>query len=719
MDRTLLAAHIRAVYQANADARNVVTERIRAARLAADMEYDPSVIAKINSAIGGSLSYYPVTRIKAKSASAWLQKILTSAEKPWSITPTPDPDLDDDTVNQIAAAAFAEQQRVAALGLEMEPDDFYEFATDMRNLIMQSRNARASDAAARAETLIADQLAEADFETALDTFLDDFCLYPTAFLRSVVRLDRVSRVTTSVDPKTGEEVVARVEKISPIRHFERVSPVRVFPAAGMISPDDGNLVIVSCFSLAEIADLATVPGYSAAEIRELVAEQAALASAPDALDDPLDAFPEAKLYSSDNAAYRRSGKLAALEFYGRATGKQIREWCFAGAEEKLPTETVPGMDNATGQNDGTGDGDPWRFGGTLDASAAAHENGAEMPPKPPVATPAGNFDIETLSDDQYYDIYAITIHDRCVYCRIAANEPRWIFAASFDSNPDSIWGFGLADILKEVQRDANSTRRAIINNLNLASYPQVIINDDAMNQLVPNSGGFALVPGHVWHTRPTFSGSLRPVDFIDVPCNYQSLAAEFERTLILSDRVSGIPEYSQGLSIGARNGAAGTASGLSMLLEAAGNQIKKPIANIDKGLIQPLIKIMYHQLLDDPTVSNDAKGDFKIVALGANGLMFKEQRAQRRRDFLQLVLASPVLLQLIKPEGLNALVRAVADTLDMETDKLLPNHTDLQLQQAQQAQLQQMQMQQQQMGGQQGQPPADVPSPEMPPEVMA
>ena len=155
-----------------------------------------------------------------------------------------------------------------------------------------------------------------------------------------------------------------------------------------------------------------------------------------------------------------------------------------------------------------------------------------------------------------------------------------------------------------------------------------------------------------------------------------------------------------------------------MLLEAAGNQIKKPIANIDRGLIQPLITILYHQLLDDPSVANDAKGDFKIVALGANGLIFKEQRAQRRRDFLQLVLASPVLLQLIKPEGLNALVRAVADSLDMETDKLLPNSTELLMQK--------FQAEQQQIAAQ-AQPQSPMPPPDaapaegeppMPPEVL-
>jgi hypothetical protein len=147
--------------------------------------------------------------------------------------------------------------------------------------------------------------------------------------------------------------------------------------------------------------------------------------------------------------------------------------------------------------------------------------------------------------------------------------------------------------------------------------------------------------------------------------------------MVIADRVSGIPEYTQGLSSGAKNGAAGTASGLSMLLEAAGNQIKKPIGNLDAGVIKPVIENLYYQLLDDPDVPNDAKGDFKIIALGANGLIFKEQIIQKRRELLSLVMQSPLLQQIIKPEGITALVRATVDDVNLETDDLVPTKAEL------------------------------------------
>ena len=193
---TALASHIRSVYQANADARTAVTESIRTAKLAADGEYDPGLLSKISAGIGGSTTYYPITRIKAKSASAWISKILTTAEKPWSITPTPDPDLDEAMVQQISEAAYAESQRIQRMGMFMTAEDHYDFAQDMRNLIMQQRNTRAADAAAKAETLIADKLAESGFNEAFAEFLIDFTLYPAAFMRAKTTLDRKSKVTS-------------------------------------------------------------------------------------------------------------------------------------------------------------------------------------------------------------------------------------------------------------------------------------------------------------------------------------------------------------------------------------------------------------------------------------------------------------------------------------------------------------------------------------------
>jgi sugar (pentulose or hexulose) kinase len=65
------------------------------------------------------------------------------------------------------------------------------------------------------------------------------------------------------------------------------------------------------------------------------------------------------------------------------------------------------------------------------------------------------------------------------------------------------------------------------------------------------------------------------------------------------------------------------------------------------------------------------------IDIGANGLIFKEQLIQKRREFLSLVMQSPLLQQIIKPEGITALVRSTVDDLNMESDDLVPTKMEL------------------------------------------
>ena len=74
-----LAAFIRRVYDANARARAAVTDRLLRAKLAFDAQYSPDELAYIHS-VGGSDSYYPITKIKCTTGAAWIRKILGGSE---------------------------------------------------------------------------------------------------------------------------------------------------------------------------------------------------------------------------------------------------------------------------------------------------------------------------------------------------------------------------------------------------------------------------------------------------------------------------------------------------------------------------------------------------------------------------------------------------------------------------------------------------------------
>ena len=148
-------------------------------------------------------------------------------------------------------------------------------------------------------------------------------------------------------------------------------------------------------------------------------------------------------------------------------------------------------------------------------------------------------------------------------------------------------------------------------------------------------------------------------------------------------------------------GAARTASGMSMLMTNAGKSIKQVIANIDEHVIKPCIDRLYYYNMrysDDP----DLKGDIDIVARGAASILEKEQAQQRRNEFLQIALNSPIAQQVIGMDGIANLLREQASTLDMNVDKIIPSAAEIKMKEAE-AQQQQMMAAQQEANQRNGQ----------------
>jgi hypothetical protein len=133
-----------------------------------------------------------------------------------------------------------------------------------------------------------------------------------------------------------------------------------------------------------------------------------------------------------------------------------------------------------------------------------------------------------------------------------------------------------------------------------------------------------------------------------------------------ADEVTGIPNYVYGSS--GVSGAGRTASGLSMLMDNAAKGIKQAIASIDRVVSGGVNRLYIHNMMYDPDIY--IKGDYNVVAKGALGLVAKEQLQLRRNEFLQAT-ANPVDLQIVGMEGRAHLLREVAASLQMDTDKII------------------------------------------------
>ncbi|MDE2102194.1 MAG: hypothetical protein KGL39_33420 [Patescibacteria group bacterium] len=282
------------------------------------------------------------------------------------------------------------------------------------------------------------------------------------------------------------------------------------------------------------------------------------------------------------------------------------------------------------------------------------------------------------------------------------------YKASYEEVPGAFWGNSVADLVRDTQTMCNAAARALANNMGISSGPQVWVNTDRMP---PGEDITEMFPWKIWQgTSDPLGGNDTPITFFQPQSFVQELWMVYQQFSLLADEYSGVPRYMTGTE--GAGGAGRTASGLSMMISNAGKTIKQVIGNIDIGVIRPLIDRLYYYNMrysDDP----DLKGDVNIIPMGANQLVAKEQAQVRRNEFLQMILQSPEINQIVGIPGVAALLRTVAKTLDMDTDEIVPSDTMMKIKEGQQQLEQQHALQMQQVMQQQGQP-GTQPSPQAP-----
>jgi hypothetical protein len=278
--------------------------------------------------------------------------------------------------------------------------------------------------------------------------------------------------------------------------------------------------------------------------------------------------------------------------------------------------------------------------------------------------------------------------------------------ASWEEVPDSFWGVALPEVMRDTQVMCNAAARALANNMGIASGPQVEVTVDRL----PDGESLTDVyPWKIWQVTTDRTGGGQPaVRFFQPNMNADVLMSVFQNFARQADEVTGIPNYVYGSS--AVGGAGRTASGLSMLMDNASKGIKQAVANIDR-IVSGIVRRLYlHNMMydDDPYI----KGDFKVVAKGAIGLIHKEALQMRRNEFL-MATANPIDSGIVGPEGRAYLLRELARGLQMDTEKIVPNQDSMQQQKVQaQAQMIAEQMIQELMAQQQS--PQQVPPPPAP-----
>ena len=233
-------------------------------------------------------------------------------------------------------------------------------------------------------------------------------------------------------------------------------------------------------------------------------------------------------------------------------------------------------------------------------------------------------------------------------------------AAPYELNPYSFFGVGIAENMDDTQTLMNGFMRMAVDNAVLSG--NLLIEVDETN-LVPGQD-LSVYPGKVFRRQGGAPGqAIFGTKFPNVSNENLQL---FDKARQLADESTGLPSFAHGQT--GVTGVGRTASGISMLMNAASGSIKTVIKNVDDYLLRPLGEGLFRfnmQFNFDPSI----KGDLEVKARGTESLMANEVRSQRLMQFLQ-VASSPALAPFAK---FQYVIREIAKSMDLDPDKVTNN----------------------------------------------
>lgn len=549
--------------------------------------------------------YMMLTGTKCRAASAWMRDVLLTVndDKPWTIEPTPVAELAPDVMNAIVESAAGPIAQVMAVGVDPSQADVRELLMIIKEEMATEVQEKANAATERMSRKMQDQLLEGGFVQALSEFIDDLTTFPSAILKGPVVRKKPQLCWYPDAAKTGSFKLETKDKL--VLEWERTDPKDIYPAPDSSRIEDSYLIERHRMSRGDLQALKGTEGYADDAIDAVLKQYGAGGLHEWIQIDTTGGIAEGK--SSTAISSNPSKLIDALQFWGPVQGQMLIDW---GMKKKDVPDPLKEYNI-----------EAWLIGTWIIK--------ASINPDP-------------LARRPYYK-------------------------ASYEELPGSFWGNSVSDLCRDTQDICNAAARALVNNMSIASGPQVVCNVDRL-PLGENLN--QMFPWKIWQvTSDPAGGSGKPIDFFSPTSNAQELMAIYEKFAVLADEYTNIPRYMTGDS--PAGGAGRTASGMSMLMSNAGKGIKQVIASIDVRVIEKAIDRLYFYNMrygEDP----DLKGDIKIVARGATSLMMKENAQQRRNEFLQIALSNEIVHKVVGMEGIAVMLRETAKTLDLNTDKIVP-----------------------------------------------
>jgi len=603
-----LAKYIRDAYEASRDTRKLrgVDDDLLAALRASRGEYAPDKLKQIQDSESTDV-FLRLAANKIRGVAAALRDVYTSTDRPWGIESTAEPEMPLDTETESMIAQLLQTEVRQAQNDAAASGQPIQLTPQM--LFARRRDLR--------DMLYQHKMQDStqalrQRENQLDDLLQQGGFYSAlwSFLQDIatfpyaVLKGPVVYYRNQMHWEGGKAVV----KNEPTMTWERCSPFDVYVAPWSQSAQDGYIVHKQRINRQALQSLIGLPAYDTDAIKSILDRQ------PESFKDWF-SYTEwersvlEQRESDQTQSYRTDAvdrPFPMLEFHGSVSGDLLIDW---GMDAKDVPDATQDL-NITG----------WLIDDTV--------IGVRINPHP------------------------------------LGNKPFYI--DSFERVPGSVIGLGVPKMIEDICDAGNATFRALINNMAIASGPQVAVNE---GRLDPEEKDLTMFPWKVWPFTddPMGQGSQPPINFFQPSSNANELMGVLEKLMQMADIFSAMPQFMQGDPQGMST-IGRTSSGLSMLMDAANRTMKQAVTSIDKNVIEPaVIDLNIYLSLTRPDLVDD--GDINVVAKGATQLVQRDQLRMRRAQFLQ-VTANPTDLAIVGPQFRTELIKEMANDLQLPTDSI-------------------------------------------------
>jgi hypothetical protein len=281
-------------------------------------EYSAEVQQEIKKS-GGTEIYMRVGATKMRAAQSWLKDIFLNIERPFTIAPSPLPELAtpvienvEDTLNELITEAVSQ-------GIPAPSDIQIKEMKDKATQITKSVNEQeAKRKAAAMEDKIDDYLVEGDFYKVLDEVINDITTYKACICKGPI----VRKTPTLKWEKNAEGRTVPVVGTKLTYKFERVDPLRMYPSPDATNTGNGFLIERHKMQRIDLNALMGVKGYNEEAIREVLRLYG-----QGGLENWLSVDSEVNTIVNEGVSNDSpEGYIEAIEYWGGIQGSMLDEW---------------------------------------------------------------------------------------------------------------------------------------------------------------------------------------------------------------------------------------------------------------------------------------------------------------------------------------------------------------------------------------------------------